>query len=81
MASGAPVITSNVSSMPEIAGDAALLVDPLDEPAIGQAILAVLDDPALAASLRARGSARAHEFSWDRTAQTILGVLRSIATR
>ena len=81
MASGAPVITSNVSSMPEIAGDAALLVDPLDETAIGQAIRAVLDDPALAASLRARGSARAHEFSWDQTAQTILGVLRSIATR
>jgi len=68
-----------VSSMPEIAGDAALLVDPLDEAAIGQAILAVLDDPALAASLRERGAIRAATFSWDRTAQTILDVLRTIA--
>jgi glycosyltransferase involved in cell wall biosynthesis len=79
MASRAPVITSDVSSMPEIAGDAALLVDPLDEAAIGQAILAVLDDPALAASLRERGAIRAATFSWDRTAQTILDVLRTIA--
>lgn len=79
MASGAPVVTSNVSSMPEIAGDAAVLVDPLDEAAITSAILAVLTDPALAESLRNRGAARASAFSWDRTAQTILDVLRQVA--
>ena len=80
MTSRAPVITSTVSSMPEIAGDAALLVDPLDETAMADAILAILTDPVLAESLRNRGEARAAEFSWDRTARTILDVLRQVAT-
>jgi glycosyltransferase involved in cell wall biosynthesis len=79
MAAGAPVLTSNVSSLPEVAGDAALLVDPTDVTAIATGLSRLLSDPALAESLRARGRARAAEFSWERTARETLALLRSIA--
>jgi glycosyltransferase involved in cell wall biosynthesis len=79
MAAGAPVVTSNVSSLPEVAGDAALLIDPTDVHAIGDALTRLLADPALADDLRARGRARAAEFSWERTARETLALLRSIA--
>lgn len=72
MACGAPVVCGNASSLPEIAGDAALLVPPDDEAAIAAAILRVLTDPALAADLRARGLRRASEFSWEQTARLTL---------
>jgi glycosyltransferase involved in cell wall biosynthesis len=64
MASGTPVVTSNVSSLPEVAGDAALLVDPYVPEAIGDAIYRVLTDEALRCGLRQRGIARARQFSW-----------------
>ena len=67
MASGTPVVTSNVSSMPEVTGDAAVLVDPYNVESIMEGIERVLTDPALAAELRARGIARAREFSWARS--------------
>jgi glycosyltransferase involved in cell wall biosynthesis len=79
MAAGAPVLTSNVSSLPEVAGDAALLVDPTDVDAIGTALTRLLAHPALAEDLRARGRARAALFSWERTARETLALLRSIA--
>ena len=79
MAAGAPVMTSNVSSLPEVAGDAALLVDPTDVSAIGIALTRLLADPVLAEDLRARGRARAAEFSVERTARETLALLRSIA--
>ena len=79
MAAGAPVVTSNVSSLPEVAGDAALLVDPRDPAAIGAALTRLLSDPALADDLRTRGHARAAAFSWERTARETLGLLRAIA--
>lgn len=79
MASGAPVITSNVSSMPEVAGDAAFLVDPLDSRAITQALRSVLTDPALRAELSDRGLARARSFSWQGTAEAVLASMRSVA--
>ncbi len=69
MQCGAPVITSNVTALPEVAGDAALLVDPTDPEAIAQAIRRVLTDPELRAELRARGLRRAQQFSWARTAR------------
>jgi glycosyltransferase involved in cell wall biosynthesis len=72
MAAGAPVVTSNLSSMPEVAGDAALLVDPTNPREIGTAIVRVLDDPALGDELRRRGHVRAAAFSWDRTAAQVL---------
>ena len=67
MASGTPVVTSNVSSMPEVAGDAAVLVDPYNVDSIVDGIAAVLRDPPLREALRARGFARAGEFSWARS--------------
>lgn len=69
LACGVPVITSNKSSLPEVAGDAALLVDPSDVGAIAEAIKRVLTDEALAARLRRAGPRRAAEFSWRRTAE------------
>ncbi|MEQ1574797.1 MAG: glycosyltransferase family 1 protein [Vicinamibacterales bacterium] len=65
MACGTPVVASNVSSLPEVTGDAALLVDPYDVTAIAGGIRRVLTEPALAATLRARGLARAKAFSWE----------------
>jgi glycosyltransferase involved in cell wall biosynthesis len=71
MASGTPVVTSNVSSMPEVAGDAALLVDPYDPAAIADAIFNVLTDASLREDLRRRGIARAHQFSWEASVRRV----------
>jgi len=79
MAAGAPVLTSNVSSLPEVVGDAALLVDPLDAAAIGAALTRLLTEPELVADLRERGRARAATFSWERTARETLAVLRELS--
>src|SRR5688572_7155072 len=67
MASGTPVVTSNVSSLPEVAGEAAVLVDPYDVDSIVDGMRRVLSDPALAAALRRKGVERAREFSWERS--------------
>jgi len=74
MACGAPVVTSNTSSLKETAGEAALLVDPTDVWSIRQALCDVAEDRRLAASLTARGLARAKEYSWDTTAALTLDV-------
>lgn len=75
MACGTPVITSTSSSLPEIAGDAALLVDPLDTNAIAAAIMRLSDDHDLRATLRQRGLARARLFNWETCARQTLAVL------
>jgi alpha-1,3-rhamnosyl/mannosyltransferase len=80
MSAGAPVVTSSVSSLPEVAGDAALLVDPLDVEALSAALGRVLGDAALAARLRSAGRARAASFSWERTARETLALLRQLAS-
>ncbi|MGH9348475.1 MAG: glycosyltransferase family 4 protein, partial [Vicinamibacterales bacterium] len=67
MASGTPVVTSNVSSLPEVAGDAAVLVDPYDAIDIKEGIRRVLTDPVLRAELRCKGIQRARAFSWERS--------------
>ena len=69
MAHGAPVVTSRGTATAEVAGDAALLVDPRDHVAIGAALANLLDDPSLAEDLRARGRRRARTYTWDRTAE------------
>ena len=74
MTCGAPVVTSSVSSLPEVAGDAALLVDARDTSAIAFALRALLGRPELAADLRERGFKRAALFSWQRAAQQTLAV-------
>ncbi len=71
LACGTPVVTSNVSSLPEVVGDAALTVDPYDVAALGQAIERALTDAALRADLRQRGLVRAQQFTWQQTAQEI----------
>jgi glycosyltransferase involved in cell wall biosynthesis len=71
MAAGAPVITSNVSSLPEVVGDAALLIDPLDPVAIADAMRRVLMDSDLREALRQRGYQRAKEFSWERSVRRV----------
>ena len=71
MASGTPVITSNQSSLPEIVGDAAVLVDPYEPDAIYGAMRRVLTEPALAQSLSERGLARVKEFSWARSVRRV----------
>ena len=68
MASGTPVITSNITSLPEIAGDAAITVDPLDADAIAKAMMRVLIDKDLASSMVESGFRRAAEFTWKKTA-------------
>jgi len=67
MASGTPVVTSNVSSLPEVVGDAAILVDPYDAGSIAEGIASVLGDEALRLEMIRRGFARARQFSWERS--------------
>ena len=68
MAQGAPVITSAGTATAEVAGDVGLLVDPADHAQIGEALVRIVDDPALVADLRQRGQARAATYTWERTA-------------
>lgn len=75
MACGAPVLASRSSALPEVAGDAALLVDPLDPAAIAAGLARLASDADLRADLRARGLARAAAFTWERCAAETLGVL------
>ena len=79
MACGTPVVTSNVSSLPEVTGDAALLVDPTDASAIAAAITRVVSEPALREELRARGLARARQFSWERSVKEIRDIYLQVA--
>jgi glycosyltransferase involved in cell wall biosynthesis len=79
MACGTPVVTSTGGSLPEVAGDAAIIVDPLDVTAIADGIRQVAEDRVLADSMRARGLLRAAEFTWEATARRQLEVYRELA--
>jgi glycosyltransferase involved in cell wall biosynthesis len=78
MACHTPVICSNTSSLPEVAGDAALLIDPTDVDQIAGAITRVLTDSALSEQMRVRGEAQAARFSWERTAEETLAVYHQL---
>jgi len=80
MACGTPVLTSNVSSMAEIAADAALTVDPYDIAAIEQGLFKLSTDAGLRTSLAAKGERRRRDYTWERTAQLILDDLSSLST-
>jgi alpha-1,3-rhamnosyl/mannosyltransferase len=77
--SSAPVVTSRVSSLPEVAGDAAHYVDPRSEEEIAAALRELLESPAARDDLARRGRARAAHFSWDRTAAQTLAILERLA--
>ena len=78
MACGAPVITSNSSSLPEVVGDAALLVDPHDTGGMAQAMLRVLGDPRLQEELRQKGYERARRFTWAESARKMLNIYAQV---
>jgi glycosyltransferase involved in cell wall biosynthesis len=78
-AANVPVLTSNVSSLPEVAGDAAILVDPDDPTAIAKGLRELLADEDLRNLLRAAGTARVSSFTWQRSARETAAVLRHAA--
>lgn len=78
MSFGAPVVTSNCSSLPEVAGDAAVLVNPLDVEEIIQGIWMVLEQTEFSDELRRKGLRQAQRFSWKSTAKKVLDVLESV---
>ena len=78
MACGTPVVASDRASLPEVAGDAALLTDPTDPPRLAGVIQRLLDDDDLHAELSARGLARVKQFSWQRSAREHAAVYREI---
>ncbi len=79
MASGTPVVCTTAASLPEVAGDAALLVPPNHPQALAKAMESILKNETLAANLREKGMLRAAAFTWERTAQATLAVYEALA--
>lgn len=77
--SGVPVITSNISSMPEVAGDAAILVDPTDTNEIVEAMRSIQTDAALTSSLIEKGHERTSTFDWDHTAEVVFDSIMKVS--
>jgi glycosyltransferase involved in cell wall biosynthesis len=78
MTLGAPVVSSNTSSIPEVAGDAAILIDPQDTMQLAESILKIISDRQLRQDLINRGKERAKLFTWERTARETLKAYRTI---
>jgi glycosyltransferase involved in cell wall biosynthesis len=78
MACGTPVVTSDSSSLPEVVGDAGLMVAPDDHQALAEAIVRVIEDAHLRGDLVKRGLARAAEFSWQATGERLLSAYQSL---
>jgi glycosyltransferase involved in cell wall biosynthesis len=78
MACGTPVIAADRAALPEICGDAALLVDPADPAAISAAVLSACEEPALEARLRAAGERRARSYTWERAASACDALLSAL---
>jgi glycosyltransferase involved in cell wall biosynthesis len=76
MACGTPVVTSSTSSLPEVVGQAGMMVEPTDVAALTAALQRVLDDVGLREEMRAAGQARAARFSWPETARATAAVYR-----
>jgi glycosyltransferase involved in cell wall biosynthesis len=81
MACGTPVVTSDVASLPEIVGEAGILVPPGDQQALSQALRAVLADPGLQSHLETQGPQQASQFTWERTARQTLQVYRQVLAK
>jgi glycosyltransferase involved in cell wall biosynthesis len=80
MACGCPTITSNLSSLPEVAGDAAMLVQPDDLDTLCTAMKQILDNREFRDDLRLRSLERAKHFSWKKTAKKVISTLELIAS-
>ena len=80
MASGTPVICSNTGSLPEVAGNAAILIDPDDIDGLATALATVLTDNSVATDLVTRGYAQAATFSWTRTAEQTLALYEELTS-
>jgi glycosyltransferase involved in cell wall biosynthesis len=78
MGCGTPVICSNTSSLPELAGDAALLVDPLDVGALGNAMQRIVNDETLREDLLERGKAQVEKFTWEKAAEVVIRTLEYV---
>jgi glycosyltransferase involved in cell wall biosynthesis len=78
MARGLPVLTSNVSAMPEVAGHAALLVDPADTPSIAEGLRKLTEDAALRAEFAQKGLERSSEFSWEKAVRATWAVYQEL---
>jgi glycosyltransferase involved in cell wall biosynthesis len=81
MAHGTPVLASREASIPEILGDAGVLLDPFDVPAWTDAIVMVVKDERRRDAMKAMGRARSAEFTWARTARATLEVYRRVVAR
>ncbi len=80
MARGVPVITSNVSALPEVSGDAALLVDPADVQSVGEGLRKLTEDAALRSELAQKGFERSGEFSWEKAVLQTWKVYQELVT-
>ncbi|MCR4405362.1 MAG: glycosyltransferase family 4 protein [Anaerolineae bacterium] len=78
MACGTPVVTSNTSSLPEVVGDAGLMVEPMDVDGLARAMARLLEDGDLRREMAQRGLARAREFTWERAARQLLAVYTGV---
>jgi glycosyltransferase involved in cell wall biosynthesis len=79
MACGTPVVASNAASLPEVCGEAAWLVDPLDVEGWAEAIASILAEPARMEGMRGLGFRQAERFTWEKTAAETLKVYRQAA--
>jgi len=78
MASGAPVITSNVASLPEVVGDAGILVDPMNVDQIAEAMLYLVENKKMLGVLSEKGIERAKKFRWEDSAQQVIEIIRQM---
>ena len=78
MRHGTPVVCANASSLPEVAGECARLVDPMDVGDIASGLLELYTDPARAQTLAESGRIRAEHFSWDRSAEKLMQIYRTL---
>jgi glycosyltransferase involved in cell wall biosynthesis len=81
MACGTPVVTSNVTSMPEVAGDAALLVNPKKPMEIAEAVERLVYDEKLRSELIPKGLQQAKKFDWDESAKQLIQIYKSVLTQ
>jgi glycosyltransferase involved in cell wall biosynthesis len=79
MATGTPVVCSDTSSLPEVAGDAAILFAPHDQYALASAMENLIQNPSLAGELRRKGFEQARRFTWERTAEQTIAIYREVA--